>query len=87
MTPRTALSDFPTSKPMAGFEGGAIYTADEDGKFFLIINQTALLDLLNEDDREGLQPIEVLEFSSNIERQQYAIARGWVRTRSSTRKK
>jgi len=87
MIPRTSLSDFRTSKRMAGLEGGAIYSADEEGKFFLIINQTALFDLLNEDDQEGLQPIEVLEFFSSIERQQYAIIRGWLRTRRSTRKK
>lgn len=86
MTTRTSLSDFRTSKRIAGFEGGAIYIADEDGKFFLIINQTALLDLLNEDDREGLQPIKVLEFSSSIERQQYAIAHGWIQMQRSTRK-
>ncbi|HEY3401003.1 MAG TPA: hypothetical protein VGK03_10270 [Geothrix sp.] len=82
MIPRTSLSDFRKSKRMAGFEGGAIYSADEDGKFFLIINQTALFDLLSEDDQEGLRPIEVLEFSSSVERQQYAFARGWIRTRS-----
>lgn len=87
MTLYTSLSDFRTLKSLVGLEGGAIYIADDDGKFFLIINQTALFDLLNEDDQEGLQPIEVLEFSSSIKRQQYAVARGWVRTRGSTQKK
>ena len=81
-TSRTSLSDFRCPERIAGFEGGAIYFADEDGKFFLIINETALLDFLNDDDRDGFQPITVMEFSTSTERQHYASARGWIQIRN-----
>lgn len=63
---------------VAGFEGGAVYKENRDGKFMLIINQVAILDMLDEEDREGIEAIKELEFSSEESRHEYIKSRGWA---------
>lgn len=63
---------------VAGFEGGAIYTENRDGKFVLIINQVALVDMLNEEDRDGMEPIQEIVFPSEESRFNYIKSRGWA---------
>ena len=65
-------------KIVAKFEGGTVYTENRDGKFILIINQTALLDMLNEEDSDGMEPIQEIEFTSEDSRCEYIKARGWA---------
>lgn len=43
----------------ARFEGGAVYTQEVNNQFLVIINQAALLDLLDESDCEQLSEIRV----------------------------
>lgn len=63
------------------FEGGSIRAEDRGGKFLLHINQVALLDLLDPDDRDGIAGIETLSFASRSERTAYMRERGWLRAR------
>ena len=65
-------------KIVAKFEGGSVYTENRDGKFLLIINQIALLDMLNEEDSDGMEPIQEIEFTSEDSRYEYIKARGWA---------
>lgn len=60
-------------KLYARVEGGAIYTRDENGQFLVIINQTALYDLLDPSDRADMdEPAEkVWVFATASEREQF----------------
>jgi hypothetical protein len=59
------------------FEGGSVSTEEQDGKFLLHINQVALLDLLDPDEREGLSGVTTYSFSTLAERNEYMRKRGW----------
>ncbi len=65
-------------KLIAGFEGGAVYTENRDGKFMLIINESALFDMLCEEDRVGMEPMTEMEFPSEKSRSEYIKSRGWA---------
>jgi len=61
------------------FEGGSVSTEDRDGKFLLHVNQVAMLDLLDPEDRDGIDPIKTHTFSTSSERLNYMRERGWLR--------
>lgn len=63
------------------FEGGSIRTEDRGGEFLLHVNQVALLDLLDPDDRDGMAGSETLSFASRSARTAYMRERGWLRAR------
>ncbi len=60
-------------KLYARVEGGAIYTQDENGQFLVIVNQSALYDLLDPSDRDDMdEPAEkVWVFATDSEREQF----------------
>ena len=74
------LVDFPRARPLARFEGGAIYTAEKQGKFYLIKDESTLAGFLSEEDlRElGGSLVRVLEFDTAAERNNYSRERGWA---------
>jgi len=45
-------------------EGGSIYTAENDNRFFVIEDQSTLVALLSDEDAKGIEPIIVLEFDT-----------------------
>jgi len=67
--------DLQPRKLYAGFEGGSIHTAERDGRYYVIVDESTLFDLLSEEDMEGLEPIKVLEFESEQERAAYLAQR------------
>lgn len=62
---------FHNKKHVAGFEGGAIYTAERDGKYYAIIHEGTMLDMLSEEDAAGLPPKRTIEFETAAERDSY----------------
>ena len=70
---------FASKTLLAGFEGGAVYAAESGGKFYLIKDEGAAVDLLDEEDRAGLGGTTYLEFDSAEERQDYADRYGRAR--------
>lgn len=58
-------------KRYAGFEGGAVYTAERDGHFYVILDEDAMRSLLSEEDLEGLVLTKALEFETVEERAAY----------------
>jgi hypothetical protein len=58
-----------------GFEGGAVYTAEKDGKFLVITDESSLADLLSEDDLKDMNLVNTVEFSSESERAEYLLHR------------
>jgi hypothetical protein len=83
-----SASDFSTSKVLARFEGGAVLTAERDGKFFVIQDESTMAGFLSDEDAEGIDFVKVLEFDTNAERDAHIAMRGWDKkaTRTPTRK-
>jgi hypothetical protein len=68
---------FPSKHIVRQFEGGTIYTAERDGKLYVIEDEGALLGMLNEEDRAGLEFVRIHEFATESDRQRYLRQRGW----------
>jgi len=65
----------PCSKTLyKGFEGGEVCTSEQDGKFLVIIDESALADILP-DEFEGMELTRVIEFTSESERSAYLLKR------------
>jgi hypothetical protein len=64
-------------KLYARVEGGAIYTLDENERFLVILNQTALYDLLDQSDIDDIgEPAEkAWSFATAAERDQFLAQR------------
>jgi len=64
---------FPAMVRLQGFEGGAIYTAEQDGLFYLLIDEGTMADFLDpvEDADLFATMVKVYEFGSNSERQTF----------------
>ena len=72
------IEDFAACSRVRGFEGGAVYQASRDGRFYVIVNETAAFDLLSEEDRDGLSAVRVLEFDTDADRTEYLRRRRWL---------
>jgi len=75
MTP----DDFPDRVLLRGFEGGAVFTAERRGKFYVIQDEGTMASLLNEEDLAGLELVKAFEFAALSERDAYIHERGWDR--------
>jgi hypothetical protein len=60
------------------FEGGAVYTFEEGDHYFIEIDESAMLDMLDEEDRRGIDPVKTLCFPDVLTRYSYLLSRGWV---------
>ena len=70
---------FPNVKMIGGFEGGAIYKATKDSKYYLIIDEGTLADFLDEDDQDLLdQLVKVIEFETEEELNNYLGGEQWA---------
>ena len=68
---------FVSRNVLVRFEGGEVLQAEADGKFFLILDESTVLNLLDEEDRSGIVAIKYLEFDTVSERTEYERRRGW----------
>ena len=70
---------FPDMRFIRGFEGGGIYAAEQDGKAYVIQNESAMADMLipGEDDDLLAALVRVTEVDSVEERDAYLKKRGW----------
>jgi len=73
------LSCFPERTLLKDFEGGAVYLAREKDDWLVITDETAMLSMLDEEDAEGLNPIKVYRFTREKDRNDYLVARGWMK--------
>ncbi len=69
--------EFADKSTVKGFEGGVVYAADADGKFYLVLDEGTMSDLLDEEDREGLEFVKTYEFDTAAERNTYLAKRNW----------
>lgn len=72
-----SISDhFPNARQVRSWEGGCAYLAEQDGVYYVIVDEGTLVDFLGADDRDLLdQLIKVIAFESNAERDQYVLTR------------
>jgi hypothetical protein len=75
------VEDFSRRERLLAFEGGAVYTAEHGGRFYLIQDESTLPELLSDEDLVGLELVNVLEFESKEEREVYLVDRGWANSR------
>lgn len=71
---------FANMRMVKGFEGGAIYAAEEGGKAYVIENESGLADMLipgEDDDLIAALGPRAREFDSVEERDAYLRERGW----------
>lgn len=76
----------PVRRRVCVVEGGALYEAERDGKFLVIEDQGTLLDLMNDEDREGFEPEVTYEFETAADRVNFLIQRKCMATVTSERK-
>lgn len=69
---------------LRGFEGGAVFTAEREGRFYVIQDEGTLADFLSDEDLAGLELTKVLEFETAAERAAYIRERGWDSSRRAT---
>ena len=60
-----------------GFEGGAVFSAEKEGKFYLILDESTMASILDEEDLPD-ELVKIIEFDSVEERNEYIKSRGWA---------
>ena len=68
---------FPDKTLLKGFEGGAVYLAEDGGKFYLILDESTMASILDEEDLPD-ELVKIVEFDSVEERNEYIKSRGWA---------
>ena len=67
---------FPDKTVLKIFEGGIVYLAEDGEKFYLIIDESTMASILNEEDLPD-ELIKTIEFDSVKERDEYIKSRCW----------
>ncbi|MCT8127245.1 hypothetical protein H1D31_14635 [Alishewanella sp. BS5-314] len=57
------------------FEGGAVYTQENNGKYGVVIDESSIASLLPPEELDGMDFIKVLEFNTEHERSAYLVSR------------
>lgn len=69
---------FPDKTLLKGFEGGAVFSAEKEGKFYLILDENTMASILDEEDLPD-ELVKTIEFDTVEERDKYIKSRGWNR--------
>jgi hypothetical protein len=71
--------DFPERRLLSSFEGGSLWLAEKDGRYYVIADEGTMADFLipGEDDDLLNELVNIYEFDSELERQEYILERGW----------
>ena len=70
------FDDFPDKTLLKGFEGGAVFSAEKEGKFYLILDESTMASILDEEDLPD-ELVKIIEFDTVEERDAYINKRGW----------
>ena len=68
--------DFHDKTLFKGFEGGAVFSAEKEGKFYLILDESTMASILDEEDLPD-ELVKIIEFDTVEERNDYIKQRGW----------
>ena len=79
---RKRIMPSPVSLPnkvvLRRFEGGTAYTAEQDGKFYVIEDESSMAGILSEEDLAGMELERVKEFGTEADRRAYLSQRRWL---------
>ncbi len=67
---------FPDKTVLKIFEGGIVYLAEDGENFFLIIDESTMASILDEEDLPD-EMVKIIEFDTEKERDKYIKSRGW----------
>ena len=67
---------FPDKTVLKIFEGGIVYLAEDGENFFLIIDESTMASILDEEDLPD-ELVKIIEFDTEKERDKYIKSRGW----------
>ena len=67
---------FPDKTVLKIFEGGIVYLAEDGENFFLIIDESTMASILDEEDLPD-ELVKIIEFDTEEERHKYIKSRGW----------
>ena len=68
---------FPDKTVLKVFEGGIVYLAEDGEKFYLIIDESTMASILDEEDLPD-ELVKTIEFDSVEKRNEYIKSRGWA---------
>ena len=68
---------FPDKTVLKIFEGGIVYLAEDGEKFYLILDESTMASILDEEDLPD-ELVKTIEFDSVEERNEYIKSRGWA---------
>ena len=67
---------FPDKTVLKIFEGGIVYLAEDGEKFYLILDESTMASILDEEDLPD-ELVKTIEFDTLKERDEYIKSRGW----------
>ena len=67
---------FPDKTLLKGFEGGSVYLAEDGEKFYLILDESTMASILDEEDLPD-ELVKTIEFDTVEEIYEYIKSRGW----------
>ena len=67
---------FPDKTVLKIFEGGIVYLAEDGEKFYLILDESTMASILDEEDLPD-ELVKTIEFDTVEERDEYIKSRGW----------
>ena len=70
-TTQLTIEKLPSPRRVLNFEGGSISLADQGGRFYVIVDESTLAFLLDEEDLQSVNLTKIIEFDSATERLAY----------------
>lgn len=66
---------YTNERVVARFEGGSVSIANRGEKKVVIVDESAMLDLLSAEDSAGMTPVSMYEFDSENDRRKFLLER------------
>jgi hypothetical protein len=70
-TPHLTVEAFPDRRCIHRYEGGAVYVAEQENRFYVILDESAMAGLLDDEDLKDMNLVRFLLFDSDAERDAY----------------
>lgn len=65
------IDQLPSPHRGLSFEGGDVSLAEKDGQFYVIVDESTMASLLDEEDIRGMSLLNIIEFDSAAKRLAY----------------
>ncbi len=65
------VAQLPSRRRVLNFEGGSVFVDEKDGRFYIIVDESTMASLLDEEDLQGMSLVHIVEFDTENERFTY----------------